>query len=97
MMSFTKKSAESYPISIDYFEKLPRDSALVSATLSAVDTSDNSDATATVLPLTTATINGDLATFTVQAGTSGHKYKITTSATLNVGGPLIEELLMVIE
>lgn len=97
MWSFTKKPLESYPVSVDFREKLPPNTALVSATVSAVDTADNSDQTATVLSSTTATISGNLATFTVQGGTSRHGYKITTLATLDVGGPLQEDLLMILE
>lgn len=96
METFTKQSAESYPISIDFREKLPPGSSLVSVAVSAVDTYDNSDKTGIVLQSTAAGVSGNIATFTVQAGTNGRTYRISSLASLNNGGPLKEDLLMVV-
>lgn len=80
------------------FAQLPTGYTIDSGTLSAVDISDNSDASSTVLASTTASVSGTKLTTTVQAGTSGSTYKITFSATLTPsGGPLNEDVYMVVD
>ena len=96
METFTKQSAESYPVAIDFREKMPPGATLLSMSVSAIDTSTNADATGTVLQSATASISGNQATFKVQAGTDGHKYKISGLATLSNGGPLKEDLIMIV-
>lgn len=97
MQSFTKKVLEFYPITVEFREKLPPNSALSAGTASAVDVADGSDQTAAVLQSPTAVINGTRAIFSVQGGTALHQYQITLLANLGGGGTLQEDLLMIIE
>lgn len=94
--TFTKQPAEQYPIAFDYFEKLPAGTELSSGIASAVDTSDDSDASNTVLQSTIATISGTQARIGVQAGTSGKTYQITCKVTLDDGSILEDEATMTV-
>lgn len=97
MQSFIKKPLESYPITLEYKERLPLGSVLSSGAVSAIDMASNTDQTATVLVSPTAAISGTQATFSVRGGTSGHSYRITVLATLSNGGPLQDEISMVVD
>ena len=85
METFSKAPAESQPLAFEFKEKLPAGYSLISGTLSAIDTADGSDATATVLSSATALIAGTQAKFTVQGGTDLHQYRITLLALLDGG------------
>jgi len=49
MDSFIKQVGESYPIFVDFKDKLPPGVDLRAASVAAVDTADNSDVSAAVL------------------------------------------------
>ena len=94
MREFDKQPSESWPIAIEFANKLPTGASLATGTVSAVrlDTgaTDNS-----VLLSTTLSISGTRATFTVRNGTHGVDYKITAQVMLSTGaGPLEEDVLM---
>ena len=95
--TFTKQSTETYIIAFEYFGKMPFRATLVSATVSAIDISDDSDASSIVLSSETATIVKAQARVRVKAGTSGKSYKITSAATLSDGSVLEDEAIMEVE
>ena len=96
MYSLVKQSSESSPAAFDFKDRLPSGMSVVSATVSAIDTADGSDATSLVLQSPTASISGTRAGFIVQNGTSGKTYKITMLAMISGAGTLLEEQLLLI-
>ena len=94
--SFVKAVLEQYPIAISYAGRLPDGASVVTGTISATDLLDDSDATATVLESATLTISGDLAQAFVQAGASGHTYRLDFLVTLNPGAqpPRLEDTIL---
>ena len=95
---FAKQPAESYSIDVDYTGRLPTGTLVLSGTVGAVDTADDSDVSGTVLASTSATIiNAGLgAQVGVLAGTSGKRYKITFTATLDSGDMLEDDITMTV-
>lgn len=81
--SFVKQPAEKRTIAIEYQDELATGVTLSGGTVAAVNLSDGSSASATVLVSTTATISGTQARAQVQAGTNGTDYKITFLTTLS--------------
>jgi hypothetical protein len=53
-----KQSSERFPVAITYVERLPSGTALASATVTATQLDDSSDASSTLLYSTTATVSG---------------------------------------
>ena len=94
VQTFPKLPTETYALAIDFGTRLPLNAALASGTLAAIDEATAVDATATVLASATATIQGDDAVLTPQAGTAGHDYLLTLSATLSTGAVLVEQVRM---
>jgi hypothetical protein len=94
VQAFPKLPTETYNLAIDFATRLPLSTSLASATLAAIDEATAVDATATVLASATATIQDTDAILTPQAGTAGHDYLLTLSATLNTGAVLVEQLRM---
>jgi len=91
---FTKNPSEEYDIDIDYTSKLPTGAALSTIAMNAIDLSDNSDVTATVLNSATGTVSGDKAVIGVQAGTDLADYKITFTSTLDTADIIEDEIIM---
>lgn len=91
--TFDKQPGESYPIAIEYENKLPSGTTLssgaVSARLLPALTLDNS-----VLASTTATLDSTRLKVKVQAGTDGNNYKITFLATLSDSSVLEDDITM---
>lgn len=95
METFVKQPSEKQTRAFDYSGKLSIGAASISsATVSAIDTSDGTSVSGTVLTSTTAVVSGYQVRFTVQAGTDGKTYKISTLATLNTGDILEDDVLM---
>lgn len=97
LQTFSKQPSERYKIAIEWSGKLPSGASLDSGSVSAVDTSDDSDATSTVLASSTAEISGTQSRATVRAGTDGKTYKITFLVTLDDGSILEEDVNMRVE
>ena len=93
---FPKQPYEEFPIAINYKGKLPFGAQLVSGTVSALDLSNNSDASTIVLGSTTATIDTaeSLAKVIVRQGTDGKRYKITFRVVLSDTSKLEDEVIM---
>ena len=91
---FIKQPAEKFPISIDFTNRLPSGLTISTVTLAALDLSTNSDVTTTIFGGTSGTVSGNKATGTVRAGTNGHAYKLTITATLSDSSILEEDLNM---
>ena len=91
--TFDKQPGESYPIAVEYENKLPSGTTLVSGTVSARLlpglTLDNS-----VLGSTNATLDSTRLKVKVQAGTDGNDYKITFLATLSDASILEDDIVM---
>ena len=96
MFTFQKANAEEITLAFDYKTRLGIANSLISATLTAIDTSDNSSATGTILSSSTATISGTQAQFRVIAGTAGRRYRITQLATMDNADIFEEQLDLVI-
>lgn len=94
IQTFSKQPSEKYKIAIEWNGKLPSGGTLSSCDVSAVDNSDQSDATGTVLVSPTGEISGTQSRAVVQAGTDGKTYKITFLVTLTDGSILEEDVLM---
>lgn len=88
---FTKQSGEAYPVSMPFKHKLPDGASINNATVSAIDKADGSDVTATILADTACTVSGTDVIFGVQAGTNGHRYKITVIVILTTTPGTLEE------
>lgn len=88
---FIKKPGEKFSFAFDFKGKLPigRNVYLVSAALSAVDASDNSDASSAVLQSATGTVVGLEVWVPVKGGTNAKDYTITCAATLSEGSIVI--------
>lgn len=83
MNSFQKQPAEKRTIAIEYLNELASGVTVSSGTVAAIDLTDNSDVSATVLTSTTATISGTQARVQTRAGTNAKNYKITFTTTLS--------------
>lgn len=94
METFSKQPAEQYSIAFDYTDRLPTGRTITSALVSATIISSGADATGTVIGTPTATVVGNEARFTIQAGTTGVDYKITVTLTLDNGHILEDDLTM---
>ena len=88
-----KQVDEQVTYAFEFKNRLAFGAALSSGTLTATDTSDSSDVTATLLTSATATISGTQAKFRVIAGTAGRTYRITLLATLDNSDVLEEDVL----
>jgi hypothetical protein len=99
MFSIVKQSTESFPgVGFDFKARLPGETSLVSAVVSAIDTDDDSDATSIILVSPNAVISGTRALFSLQGGVSGKKYKITMLAAISgLASPLEENLLVIVD
>jgi uncharacterized phiE125 gp8 family phage protein len=76
----TKQPAEEYAISFDFTAKLGTEN-IASAVITAIDQSDSSDVSLTVLKLANQTNTTKIVYGWVRAGTSGHDYLITCTIT----------------
>jgi hypothetical protein len=92
-----KTPDEVYPVRISYANRLPPGTTLASAAASAVDTADDSDATATLLVSDTPDWAGETVTVEVQGGTVGHTYQVLVQTTLAGGSVpyLLEDAFLV--
>lgn len=97
LQTFSKQPSERYKIAIEWSNKLPSGASLDSGSVSAVDTTDDSDATSVVLASSTAEISGTQSRAIVRAGTDGTTYKITFLVTLDDGSILEEDVNMRVE
>ena len=97
MNSFGKRPSESYPIEIEFKDRLPPDKTLLSASASAINIGTGATASSTVLESTTGSVLGTRAKIVVQAGTHGVNYQLTVIASLSGGGDLEETLEMVVD
>lgn len=87
---FWKSAASAYTIAFEYSGRLPTGVTVSSGVASAIDLTDGSNATATVINSPTMTVDSTRLKVKVQAGTVGKSYKIISSATLS-DGSLIED------
>lgn len=98
MQSFVKKPAEIRPVTFEFNDHLPLNTQIFSATVTAIDTTDNSDQSLTVFLLPTTSISGTQVTVWVQGGVAGSKYLITFLVTLaDIGSVLQEDVLMIVD
>lgn len=74
--SFYKDAAEHYPVGINMAGNLPTGRTLSRATVSATNLADGTDATATVLVRTAASLSGSIVDVPVKAGAASARYKI---------------------
>jgi hypothetical protein len=95
MQYTTKEVSEQYTIAVEFLNKLPTATSLVSGTVSATDMTTNLTDNS-VLSVTTAIISGTQAKVGVKAGTNGKRYKITFICTLNTGDVLEEDLMLLV-
>ena len=95
-----KHPNEAFSVSFRYTtDKLPSGSTISSGTASAVDLSDNSDATTIVLASPTAAVSGGglVVAVSVQAGIDGRDYRITINSTLTSGEVFTDTFLLKVE
>lgn len=90
---FQKQVLESYPIAIEYVNRLPSGTSLASAAVAAYQLPDGT-LDNTVTSSTTGTVSGTQVKIRVQAGTHGKDYKLTVLATLSDGSILEDDVLM---
>lgn len=83
MDSFSKAAAERFPITMDFASDMESGDTISTQSVTAIKTSDNTDATATVIA--TPSISGSKIIVVVQAGTAGQTYVITFRATTAAG------------
>ena len=91
-----KQADEQVTYAFEFRNRLAFGASLVSGTVSATDTSDDSDVTGTLLSSATATISGTQARFRVIDGTNGVTYRITCQVTLDNSDLLEEDALFTI-
>lgn len=89
-----KEPGENFVVGFDFSARLPTGRSLDSGTVAAVNLSDDSDASATVLASTTATISDMQALVRVQSGTAWVSYAVTFTVTLDDASVLEEQLHM---
>jgi hypothetical protein len=94
LQSFIKQPAEILPVTIDFTTRLPSGATISSATLSAIDLSDNSSVSATIWVSTTGSVSGAKVTGKARNGTTEKIYKLTFTLTLSDGSVLEEDLEM---
>ncbi len=97
--TITKTAQEQYGVAIEFSGKLPAATGLAAATMSAVNTATNLDATPVVLASAVGTISGTQVSFFVQGGVIGQTYRITAVVTLTPGTPvptLVETVNLVV-
>ncbi len=87
METIIKTPSETYPVSIDYTDRLPSGASLVSATAVIYDTTDDSSATSTMIP-GSLTISGSSVLFDLLAGTAKKDYLLIVTATITGSKPL---------
>ncbi len=78
VFTIEKSSDEEFDFTVEVVIKDPAATALdfSSATISAIDDSDSSDATSDVINLTRTSVSGNKITFGVKGGVSGSSYLI---------------------
>ena len=79
------KPGERMPLAVDYAEKLPDSASVASATASAIDQADQSDATSTVIGA--VDVNGDQVVIDLIGTTDGKNYLVTVATTLTTETP----------
>lgn len=82
--SLIKQPGEKFTIGVDFANDLASGETIGTATMTCVDTSDNTDASATVFSGVYSIATGDATSSRIdqkiQAGTDGKEYKVTFKA-----------------
>jgi hypothetical protein len=96
MDSFTKQPSEEFYIAGGFTNVLQTGETIVegSSTVTAVDTSDDSDASTIVLEQATKTVDGVYLKMQCKAGENNGKYKITFRASTSDGNLFEVDVLM---
>lgn len=87
MEEIIKTPNETYPVSIDYTDRLPSGASLVSATAVIYDTIDDSNVASTMIP-GSVSVNGSSVLFDLVAGTAKKDYLMIVTATITGSKPL---------
>ena len=78
-----KRASEGFTVELDFTNILPTGRSVSSGTVSAIDTSDGSDVSGTILGSTTATIDSNKTQVRVLNGSTNKLYKAVFVATLD--------------
>ena len=92
--TFTKQPSEIFSINMDFGKNMTSAETISSRTVTAIKTSDSSDATATVID--SSTISGTIIQVKVKAGTTALSYKITIKITTSTGNVWEDEVTMTV-
>ncbi len=84
-----KTPNETYPLSIDYTDRLPSGASLVSATAVIYDNDEDSATTSTMIPGSVTASSPNL-TFDLLAGTAGKDYLLIVTAIITGSKPLVD-------
>lgn len=88
MTDIIKTPAETYPVTIDYTDKLPSGSSVASGAVSVIDFADDSDVSATIKP-GSVTATSTALNFDLVAGTAGKDYLVIVTATITGSKPIV--------
>jgi len=84
-----KAPSETYPVTIDYTDRLPSGATIASGTAAIYDFLDDSSATSTMIPGSVTATSPNL-TFDLLAGTAGKDYLLVVTATITGSKPLVD-------
>lgn len=95
-----KQPAEKITVSVDFAEDLGGSETISSTEILAIDLSDGSNASSTILEGTAQIVDGDQTASSiaqkVKAGSNGKRYKITLRATTSASHVFEADVFMVI-
>jgi len=89
---FEKQPDEIYSFSVDFGDVLDTDETISSKSAIAIDLSDNTIVTSTVIE--SSAIDGDSVTVKVKDGLDGESFKITVKATTSLLNTFEEDIIM---
>lgn len=93
-----KQPAEKFTVGVDFANDLGVSETISSAVMSAIDTSDGSNAASIVLDGSASIVSGDedssKITQKLKGGSDGKEYKITFLANTSMGNVFAAELIM---
>lgn len=88
-----KRPNEKFPIGVDFSNDLEVGDSVITKTVTALD-ADNANTDVTGTFISTTSLSGNVIGAVIQAGTTGHRYRVIFKATTNLSRTYEHEVLV---